>query len=370
MKARHLAENRLVTNPTSLGLLEVLAKHSLDAMLALDSDGGIVVSNPAAEDLLGRPTEGLPGASLADVFEIDAARIEGLMRTVADGADVAGCDIRVPRTDGETLTVEVEARGLAPHFEGCVLYLREPAPPGRSDSELLRANEALEHCVNALAHDLRSPLVALLGFSRLLRQDYDEKLDETGRHFLDRIEQAGRTMESLIHDLLELSRIEAPTEVTQLVDPLTVLLQLKAELKPTLEAEGIELVLPESPLPLIACEGIRIYQVFSNLIGNAIEHMGREDSDSREIRVEVREHADRHELVVIDNGRGIAEEHHELIFEVFRSLSGRRRGRKGAGFGLAIVRRIAETYGGSAWVESEVGRGAAFHVALPQPEVA
>ena len=71
---------------------------------------------------------------------------------------------------------------------------------GPDVSELLRRVDELESCINTLAHDLRSPLVALLGFSRLLRQDYGEKLDETGLHFVDRIEQAGRTMEALIHD--------------------------------------------------------------------------------------------------------------------------------------------------------------------------
>ena len=69
--------------------------------------------------------------------------------------------------------------------------------------------------------------------------------------------------------------------------------------------------------------------------------------------------------IVSDNGVGIAPEHHDLIFEVFRSLSGRRRGRKGAGIGLAIVRRIAETHRGRVWVESEPGRGTVVRVRLP-----
>jgi signal transduction histidine kinase len=268
---------------------------------------------------------------------------------------------------GEACALHVEARSLEPDFGGCALFLREQTPSEASQAELLRANEELEHCVNALAHDLRSPLVALLGFSRLLRQDYDDLLDQTGRHFLDRIEQAGRTMESLIHDLLELSRIEGPGSLAPLGDAQSVLVQLNAELKSCLEEEDIDLRLPEEPLPLVACDGTRLYQVLSNLLGNAIEHMG-EEQGPRSIEVEVRERPLSHEIVVTDNGCGISPENHELIFEVFRSLSGRRRGRQGAGIGLAIVRKIADTHGGRAWVESELGRGASFHVSFPRPQ--
>ena len=74
-------------------------------------------------------------------------------------------------------------------------------------TELAQTIAELESFSYSVSHDLRSPLVSLLGFSRLLRDDYGDRLDAKGLHFLDRIEQAGRTMESLIADLLELSRI-------------------------------------------------------------------------------------------------------------------------------------------------------------------
>ena len=121
-----------------------------------------------------------------------------------------------------------------------------------------------------------SPLVALLGFSRLLRQDYGPQLDETGRHFIDRIEQAGRTMDELIHDLLEFSRIGQGSERRAMVDPRSVLTQISSEMKPRLEAKGIRLEIPDHP-PTIYCDRTRLYQVFSNLVGNAIEHDGDDD---------------------------------------------------------------------------------------------
>jgi signal transduction histidine kinase len=244
------------------------------------------------------------------------------------------------------------------------VVLRDVTEQREAEQRLRKANEELEHCVGALAHDLRSPLVGLLGFSRLLRQDYENSLDETGHHFLDRIEQAARTMEALIHDLLELARIGESGERPVLVDPREVLLQLAAELKPTLETSGIELVLPTGLVSRVYCDRSRMYQLFSNLIGNAIDHMG----PRRDARIEVMidEDEQHHEIVVADNGRGVDPAHRERIFEAFQSIGTRADGRRGTGMGLAIVKKIVERRGGRVWVESEPGCGARFHVTLPR----
>jgi signal transduction histidine kinase len=245
---------------------------------------------------------------------------------------------------------------------GAVAYLRDVTQRRRDQETLARKNAELEHYVHAVSHDLRSPLVSLLGFSRLLREDFGARLDAKGLHFLDRIEQAGRTMESLIADLLELSRIGRSGHALSRANPRAVLLQLQAEIKPRLDDQNVELAIPDDP-PAVVCDRTRLYQLFSNLIGNALDHMGA-PRDAR-IEVEVREECGHHVIAVRDNGRGIAPEHHERIFEVFQSLGPRRDGSRGTGMGLAIVRKIAETQGGRAWVESEPGRGACFKVLLP-----
>ena len=204
-----------------------------------------------------------------------------------------------------------------------------------------------------------------LFFTRLLRQDYEEILDQTGHHFVDRVEQAGRTMETLIHDLLELSRIGRVSEPYPVADPQAVLSQLAAELKLRLEEESVELVLPKAA-PMLRIDSTRLYQLFSNLVGNALNHMG--PCDHRQVSVEILEHDHQHEIVVSDTGRGIAPEDHERIFKVFQTCApSRRAGHRSSGMGLAIVKKIAETYDGRVWVDSEPGEGARFHVALPAP---
>jgi PAS domain S-box-containing protein len=339
------------------GVARALLDHAPQAVLCVDADGFIQHANPAAEALTGRCREQLVGYPAALLFGSSASDLERIATSF--GQIDSGCRVGLQRPDGTELSVDASVAALDKGFRG--LYLREVSSP-ELDAELRSANDELEHCVNSLAHDLRSPLVALLGFSRLLRQEYDSLLDATGHHFLDRIEQAGRTMEALVHDLLELSRIGQPGDRPSMVDPQSVLVQLRAELKPRLDAAEIRLVLPDTPPPPVYCDRTRLYQLLSNLIGNAIEHMG-EPEDPR-IEVSVVELERGHRISVKDNGRGIDPTHASQVFEAFQSFP-RGDSRRGTGMGLAIVKKIAEKLGGRVWVESAPGEGATFHVLLP-----
>ncbi len=343
-----------------------LLASSPDAVVVVDTQGLLRYANRAAERLIGRKPAELVGRPVALLCS-GARDLDAVLSSLDAGEDGVALDLTLRRCDGSQVAVAAAGSPVPPEAglpQGLILSLRDATPSRGAFAEIQRKNEDLEQCVNTLAHDLRSPLVALLGFSRLLRQDYGTRLDDTGLHFVDRIEQAGRTMESLIHDLLELSRIGQSDERRSMVDPRAVLQQLHAELKPRLEAGGIELRLPVHP-PLVYCDRTRLYQVFSNLIGNAIDHMG--PCDDACIVVDVAREADCEHLTVRDPGRGIAPEHHERIFEVFQSFGRHNDERRGTGIGLAIVKKIAQTHGGRAWVESRPGHGSTFHVTLPRP---
>jgi PAS domain S-box-containing protein len=356
-------------NPVMAGLAGQLpggaAKSILDdtpdAILAVDARGFVVYANAAVERLLGQGGSQIVDQPVAALLH-DAADLERLVSSIGVKREVEEWTLTLTRSDGRAIRIAAAARTRwldDGTFDGTVLCMRDVTERHHEEAELSRKNAELEHCVTALAHDLRSPLVALLGFSRLLRQDYGALLDDTGMHFVDRIEQAGRTMEDLIHDLLELSRIGQPSERKALVNPATVLHQLQAELKARLEAADIELELPHDP-PLVFCDRTRLYQVFSNLIGNAIDHMGA--CERPRIAVSIFEEGDVCHISVSDSGCGIDSEYHEQVFEAFQSLGPARDGRTGAGIGLAIVKKIAETHGGRAWLESRSGCGTTLHV--------
>jgi len=343
------------------GIMNSVLDDAPDAILAVDARGFVVYANAAVERLVGQSVSEIVDQPVAALLH-DAADLERLVSSIGVERQVSEWELTLTRSDGRATRIAASARSRTLDdgtFDGTVLCLRDITDRHQTATELSKKNAELEHCVSALAHDLRSPLVGLLGFSRLLRQDYGNLLDDTGTHFVDRIEQAGQTMEDLIHDLLELARIGQPSERKALVNPATVLHQLHAELKPRLEAAGIELELPQDP-PLVFCDRTRLYQVFSNLIGNAIDHMGA--CEQPRIAVSIFENGDVSHISVSDSGCGIDSEHHERVFEAFQSLGRSKNGRTGTGIGLAIVKRIAEMHGGRAWLDSRSGCGSTFHV--------
>ncbi|MBW1844654.1 MAG: PAS domain S-box protein [Deltaproteobacteria bacterium] len=350
-----------LAHPSRRESLESILDDAPDAMLVVDERGFVVYANAAVERLLGHSGSQIVDRPVAALLN-DAADLERLVSSIGVEREVEEWELTLMCRDGRAARIAASARTRRLEdgtFAGTVLCMRDVTERHCAAVELSRKNAELEHCVHALAHDLRSPLVALLGFSRLLRQDYGGLLDDTGTHFVDRIEQAGRTMEDLIHDLLELSRIGQPGERKALVNPASVLHQLQAELKPRLDAAGIELELPHDP-PLVFCDRIRLYQVFSNLIGNAIDHMGA--CQQPRIAVSIVEHGEECHVSVSDSGRGIDSKHHEQVFEAFQSLGPSSDGRTGSGIGLAIVKKIAETHGGRVWLDSRSGYGTTFHV--------
>jgi len=205
-----------------------------EAVLAVNERGFITYANPEIERLVGQPPERLVDQPIALLLS-NAGEIERLVSSLAPGEGISNQDLTLHRADGRAIQVSASASALREGGRiprGAVLFLRDVTERRGMQKALESKNVELEHCVHSLAHDLRSPLVALLGFSRLLRQDYGEHLDDTGLHFIDRIEQAGHTMEELIHDLLEFSRIGQGGEHQSMVDPRAVLLQIAAEMKP------------------------------------------------------------------------------------------------------------------------------------------
>lgn len=363
---RSLAERERVDRELrhTIDYLAAVLDSSPEAVVAVDRSGLVTYANPAVQRLLGHCAEDVLDRPIS-LFLRNAADFERMACALRPAGEVHVADVEVRRKDESAICVSVSASPLClpdGRQVGAVAFLHDVTDRRRFEAELARKNQELESYVHSVSHDLRSPLVSLLGFSRLLRQDFGDVLGDSGRHFLDRIEQAGRTMETLINDLLELSKIGQTGERKALVDPLKILLQLKAELKPRLEGRNIRLSVPENP-PLVLCDRTRLYQVFSNLIGNALDYMG--NVPNPRIEVEIVEEGDAHRVTVRDNGRGIDPAHHERIFEIFQSLGPRVDGRRGTGVGLAIVKKIAETHGGRVWVESRPGHGAAFHLRLP-----
>jgi len=231
----------------------------------------------------------------------------------------------------------------------------------RAEDELKMKVAELERFSYTVSHDLKSPLVTIKGFAGALERDLADGNHARMAGDLKRVSDAADKMQSLLNDLLELSRIgrvihtPEPVDMNDLVRE--VLLHLDGPLKTAKVAVDVQ---PD--LPTLHCDRQRIFEVVQNLVENAGRCMGGQNNPR--IAIGVLEQEGRNTFFVQDNGIGIDPKYHQTIFGLFNKLEA---GGEGTGIGLAIVKRIVEVHGGQVWVESEgVGKGSTFYFWLPQ----
>ena len=235
---------------------------------------------------------------------------------------------------------------------------KEIAERKRAQAELVTANNELDAFVYTVAHDLRSPLSPILVYAELLQETYKEKLDDQALDFLNGIEHQGNRMMHLMDDLLTLAKVGSLEQPTEPVDVEEVVQQVRIDLGSQLAMGNSEVRIGK--LPRVYVPQTMLTQIFSNLLGNAIRYAGNEGGT---IEVEGERFGNKVRFFVRDHGPGIPEKEREHIFEVFyRGAAGKPV--SGTGVGLATVKKITKSYGGSAWVEETPGGGATFYVEL------
>ena len=242
------------------------------------------------------------------------------------------------------------------------LLKKEIADRKRAEEDLQKINEELKHFAHVTSHDLKTPLVYILGFSSILLDNYYDKLDEKARTCLERIEASAHRMDVLVSDILALSTLGRVVSTFEDFPSHKIVESVISGIQDRVRKKGIELVVAEN-LPTICCDRDRIYQVFENLVVNAIKFTG--DTKNPKIEIEYEDRGDFHEFCVRDNGIGIDQKYHREIFEKFHRLK-EIQDDEGTGLGLAIVERIVSNHGGRVWVESEKGKGSTFCFTLPK----
>ncbi len=230
----------------------------------------------------------------------------------------------------------------------------------KTAEELARSNRELEQFAYVASHDLQEPLRMVSGFLNLLRERYEDRLDEKARQYIGfAVEGSGR-MSSLIKDLLAYSRVTVSKRELSEVDLSAVLSEAKANLLTAIGESGAEI--SADPLPTLTADARQMAQLFQNLIGNALKF--RVEGRRPEIQITARREGGDWVFGVKDNGIGIAADQHDKIFVIFQRLHGREK-YPGTGIGLAICKKIVEGHGGRIWVESEPDKGSTFFFTLP-----
>jgi len=325
-----------------------------EGVVVVDREGRIVLVNPALRAML------LLGADAVGRLLIETVRHAQLADLVAE-ARASG---------GSTPPVEIELPGLKPRR-----LLAHASPLSGDDegllfvfvdvTELRRLESLRRDFVANASHELRTPVAAVRSATETLRSG--ALADPVAAiRFVDIIDRNAQRLQSLVEDMLELSKLESnefklKKERVELRSVVPIVLALFRE---RAEKKGVRLS-AEIPPTTTAVDGDAraLEHVLSNLVDNAVKYC---PSGTR-VTVTASHEDGRVKLVVSDNGNGIPPEHLPRLFERFyRVDAGRSRELGGTGLGLSIVKHMVEAMRGKVWVESQVGAGSTFTVSLPE----
>lgn len=227
-------------------------------------------------------------------------------------------------------------------------------------TELRRSNAELEQFAYVASHDLQEPLRMVSSFTELLQQRYRGRLDSEADEFINYARDGALRMRAMINGLLDYSRAGGAESDRKEVDSSQAVNTALTNLRAAVSESGASVELGE--LPPVLASPTQLVNLFQNLIGNAIKY--RRPDVVPEVEVGAVRAENMWRFTVADNGIGIAADHSDQVFKIFKRLHGRHEF-EGSGLGLSICQRIVETHGGRIWLDSEPGVGSRFNFTLP-----
>ncbi|MDX2244680.1 MAG: ATP-binding protein [Leptolyngbyaceae cyanobacterium bins.302] len=357
----------------SSSLLNAIVTSVVDGVVVLDELGRIDSFNPTASRLFGYQPKEVLGKDLYLLFaEPEAQKTDASLEaaiTTGQTWQTSGL-----RSDGSTFPISVSISDVQLHDHRLIVIIRDMSEVQQTQAKLeSRAkeltqmsailaqtnilledrNRELEQFAYVASHDLKAPLRAIANLSEWIEEDLAGQLPPENQQQMVLLRGRVHRMEALINGLLEYSRVgrthapletvSVPTLVDEILDSLDPPATFTIELAPD--------------LPTFKTKMLLLRQVFANLLSNAIKHHDRADG---RIQVQVNDQETFYEFIVRDDGPGIHPDYHDKIFTIFQTLQARDV-KESTGIGLAIVKKVVETEGGTIWVDSQEGQGAAFH---------
>jgi PAS domain S-box-containing protein len=349
-------------------LLADIVKISADAVICLDEEHKITLFNEGAENIFGWTAAEMMGQSLDRLLPerargVHDAHMDGFRKAKEDSRRMGERrEISGVRKNGEEFPAEAAIAKV--HLGDAVVYsvvLRDMTEQVHLQKRLQRAVISRDETVGMVAHDLRNPLSAIKMLSSSTLED-SEDLPSAVAENLELIRSAAIQMDSLIQDLLDVTRVEAgqlrvdmtPIQMADLLD------KSLDTLRPLLTSAGVNLAVEPGPPLTVLADAPRIGQVLSNLVGNALKFT----PSNGQVTIAVAMEAEVATVSVSDTGSGIARDVLPHVFDRFWQAHNAGIRSKGAGLGLPIARGIVLAHGGRMWAESEPGKGTTFSFTL------
>lgn len=224
--------------------------------------------------------------------------------------------------------------------------------------DLKQSNEELQQFAYVASHDLQEPIRMVRNYVQLLSKKYADRIDGKAAKYIGYAVEGSQRMQTLVDDLLELSRVDSQTRPQIRLAPDEVLDGVLRDLRLLLEESGARI--ERSALPPVRADRVQLAQVFQNLISNAVKFRSE-----RPLRIEIfaRKTSDMVEISIRDNGIGVNPKYFAQIFVIFQRLHTRDK-YEGSGIGLALCKKIVESHGGQLGIESSEGAGSTLTFSL------
>jgi two-component system sensor kinase FixL len=341
-----------------------------DPVVVYDMHGKCTYVNPAFTKVFGWTPEERLGKKLDYVPDENWPETEVMINKVKAGESFSDVESRRHTKDGKTLDVSVSA-GIYMSRDGTpvgsVHILRNITKRKRAEetlketmADLKRSNAELQQFAYVASHDLQEPLRKIQAFGDRLKARYAKALDERGRDYLERTQNAAKRMQALINNLLTLSRITTRAQPFVRINLADVAQKVMSDLELHIERAGGRV--ETGDMPTIDADPTQMRQLLQNLINNGLKFHHPEKKPIVKVYGEPLNEVCK--IIVEDNGIGFEEKYVDRIFGAFQRLHGRGQ-YEGTGVGLAICQKIAERHGGSITARSSPGQGATFIVTLP-----
>ncbi len=347
---------------------EAILASIADGVVFNDRQGRIILVNRAAELILATQAEDLIGRDLSELFDMFTAgardELLQVMRTV-----LANPTAKIAPEAAQTF-LELETQVINAHLSPVITEQGEflgIVTIFRDITKEVEAGRAKSEFVSTVSHELRTPMTAIKGYTDLMYGGMVGEINNNQKRFLGIIKTNTDRLTALINDLLDISRVETgrvrfESKPVQLGNVIKIVIDALA---PNAERKGHTLTFRvEAGLPKIMGDPDRLHQVFTNLVGNAINYT----PEGGEVSVDVHSVERAVRIDVKDTGIGIHPDDLGKIFDrFFRADHPLVQESRGSGLGLSIVKMFIEMHGGRVWAQSKVGEGSTFTVLLPVP---
>ncbi|MEZ4884516.1 MAG: PAS domain S-box protein [Chitinophagales bacterium] len=352
-----------------------LVENNHFGIIQTDMNGIITYSSPRSNELTGFITDISPiGTSFANyIAPEDLPEVMKQFEKLITGK--IPYDIfrrRIVRKDGSFLFVEGtsiilkdennQPYGINAVYNDATEKVKAEQEIAQKNQELqkyIESNMQLENFARLASHDLREPLLNILAFSDLLKEEFESDISEQAHAYVDYIQESSKHMERLINDLLNYSTIGkySNPKLTNLND---LMRDIVVDYSVVIKKKNA--IISFDNLPIVKGHQTELRSLFQNLISNALKYQKPNIPPS--ITIGFNAEKDHWQFSVSDNGIGIASEHHEQIFVIYKRLNNRHQHERSTGIGLAHCKKVVELHGGKIWVTSVLGEGATVHFTI------